>query len=138
MKPLKILSVSALCFMLISICFFPVSVEAQEVSPGTASVDEEIPPVGPDAIFPAVVARVDGKPILGRDLEVIVHRELAPIGNPEWTNLREDYRGQLTLAALNVLPESVDRDSLPGDSSIPDCRWGPIHDERLSLNPCRG
>jgi parvulin-like peptidyl-prolyl isomerase len=46
---------------------------------------------------------VDGKPILCRDLEVIVHRELAPIGNPEWTNLREDYRGQLTLAALNVL-----------------------------------
>ncbi len=83
--------------------FFQVSVEAQVASPDTASVDEEVPPVGPNAIFPAVVARVDGKPILGRDLEVIVHRELAPIGNPEWTNLREDYRGQLTLAALNVL-----------------------------------
>jgi parvulin-like peptidyl-prolyl isomerase len=86
-----------------SFCFIPISIEAQEASPDTASVDEEIPPVGPDAIFPAVVARIDGKPILGRDLEVIVHRELAPIGNPKWTNLREDYRGQLTLAALNVL-----------------------------------
>lgn len=95
--------VSALCFLLMSFCFIPISLEAQEASPGTASVDEAIPPAAPDAIFPAVVARVDGKPILGRDLEVIVHRELAPIGNPEWTNLREDYRGQLTLAALNVL-----------------------------------
>jgi peptidyl-prolyl cis-trans isomerase C len=116
-KLLKTLAVSSLLLMLTVFCFFQTSAGAQGASPETISPagspeekpqvileeDEEIPPVGPNAIFPAVVARVDGKPILGRDLEVIVHRELAPIGNPEWKNLREDYRGQLTLAALNIL-----------------------------------
>lgn len=67
------------------------------------SDDEAIPPVEPDAIFPAVVARVNGKPVLGRDLEVIVRRELARIGSPEWKSLREDYRNQLTLSALASL-----------------------------------
>lgn len=103
MKSLKTLAVSGLLLILMGFCFFQVSAEAQETSPVTTSVNEEIPPVAPNAIFPAVVARIDGEPILGRDLEVIVHRELAPIGNPEWKNLREDYRGELTLAALNVL-----------------------------------
>jgi len=65
--------------------------------------EDVVPPVEPNAIFPAVVARVNGKPILGRDLEAMVRRELAPIGNPEWKNLREDYRGQLTLAGLDTL-----------------------------------
>jgi parvulin-like peptidyl-prolyl isomerase len=65
--------------------------------------DETIPPAEPNALFPAVVAKVNGKPILGRDLESLVRRELATIGNPEWKNLREDYRRQLTLAGLNSL-----------------------------------
>ena len=65
--------------------------------------DEVIPPAEPNAVFPAVVARVNGKAILGRELEVVVRRELAPIGNPEWKNLREDYRGQLTYNLLSVL-----------------------------------
>jgi peptidyl-prolyl cis-trans isomerase C len=68
--------------------------------------DEVIPPAAPNAIFPAVVARVNGKAILGRDLEALVNRELSSIGNPEWKNLREDYRGQLTLSLLNVLINS--------------------------------
>ena len=65
-----------------------------------------IPPVAPNAIFPAVVARVNGKAILGRDLEELVRRELSAIGNPEWKNLREDYRGQLTLSILTSLINS--------------------------------
>ena len=120
MKSLKTLAVPGLVLMLVGFCLFPASAGAQEASSKTVSPaadsaqkpqpktgkNEEIPPVAPDAIFPAVVARIDGEPVLGRDLEVIVHRELAPIGNPEWKNLREDYRGQLTLAALNALINS--------------------------------
>ncbi len=68
--------------------------------------DEAIPPAAPNALFPAVVARVNGKPILGRDLEQVVRAQLAPIGNPEWKNLREDYRGQLTMEALTSLVSS--------------------------------
>jgi parvulin-like peptidyl-prolyl isomerase len=65
--------------------------------------DEEISPAAPNAIFPAVVAKVNGKAILGKDLEELVQRELSSIGNPEWKNLREEYRGELTLRALNTL-----------------------------------
>jgi peptidyl-prolyl cis-trans isomerase C len=59
-----------------------------------------IAPARLDAIFPEVVARVNGKPILGRDLEQRVKAQLAPIGNPDWKNLREDYRLELTNNAL--------------------------------------
>jgi len=68
--------------------------------------DEVIPPAAPNALFPAVVARVNGKPVLGRDLEQLVRGELAQIGSPEWKNLREDYRGQLTLDLLTSLISS--------------------------------
>jgi parvulin-like peptidyl-prolyl isomerase len=79
---------------------------AKESQTGSTEKNEPVPPAAPGAIFPAVVAKVNGKPILGRDLETLVHRELAPIGNPEWKNLREDYRGQLTLSAINTLINS--------------------------------
>jgi peptidyl-prolyl cis-trans isomerase C len=65
--------------------------------------EEQIPPAAPDAIFPAVVARVNGKAILGRDLEQRIQGQLAPIGNPKWENLREDYRLELTTQALGSL-----------------------------------
>ncbi len=68
--------------------------------------DEEIPPAAPNALFPAVVAEVNGKPILGRDLEQLVRRQLAEIGDPEWNNLREDYRGQLVMGMLTSLISS--------------------------------
>jgi len=55
-----------------------------------------IAPAGPDALFPAVVARVNGKAILGRDLEQRIQGELSSIGSPAWKNLREDYRQELT------------------------------------------
>jgi peptidyl-prolyl cis-trans isomerase C len=78
---------------------------AQDAKPQPAGEDE-IPSATSNAIFPAVVARVNGKAILGRDLEELIRRELTSIGNPEWKNLREDYRGQLTLAELTVLINS--------------------------------
>jgi peptidyl-prolyl cis-trans isomerase C len=68
--------------------------------------DEAIPQAAPNALFPALVARVNGKPVLGRDLEQLVRGELASIGNPEWKNLREDYRGQLTMDGLTSLINS--------------------------------
>ena len=70
------------------------------------SADEEIPPAAPDAIFPAVVARVNGRAILGRDLERVVQTQLSPMGNPDWNKLREDYRGQLVYESINQLINS--------------------------------
>ncbi len=68
--------------------------------------EEDITTTTADALFPAVVARIDGKPIFGRDLERLVRRELATIGSPEWKNLREDYRGQLVAEGLATLINS--------------------------------
>ncbi len=65
--------------------------------------EEAIPPAGPDALFPAVVARVNGKPILGRDLEQRIQGQLAPIGNPQWNKLREEYKQELTSQSLGAL-----------------------------------
>ena len=80
---------------------------AQDANPQPkAAEDEVIPPAAPNAIFPAVVARVNGKAILGKDLEDRIRRELSTIGNPEWNNLREDYRGQLVLSHITTLINS--------------------------------
>jgi len=68
-----------------------------------AEPKEAIPPSAPNALFPAVVAKVNGKSILGRDLEQRVRAELAAIGNPAWKDLREDYRKELTGSALAQL-----------------------------------
>ena len=67
---------------------------------------EEIPAARPDDIFPPVVAKVNGEPILGRDLEQLVRSELNAIGNPEWKNLRGDYRAELTLNKITLLINS--------------------------------
>ncbi len=71
--------------------------------PERAVAEEEIPPAPPDALFPALVARVNSRPILGRELEQRVRSELAVIGNPAWKNLREDYRLELTSQSLGGL-----------------------------------
>ena len=78
---------------------------AKEAEPAkqTKSDDESIPPAKPGDLFPAVVARVNGHAILGRDLEQRVRAELAPIGNPKWDNLREDYRQELVVRSLSSL-----------------------------------
>jgi parvulin-like peptidyl-prolyl isomerase len=56
---------------------------------------EIIPPADPNALFPPVVAKVNGKSILGRDLERLIRMELANIGNPEWKSLQDQYQAQL-------------------------------------------
>ena len=68
--------------------------------------EPKIPPPAPDAIFPAIVARVNGVAIQGRDLEDLVRRELSTIGNPVWKNLRGEYRGELVLTNLTALINS--------------------------------
>jgi parvulin-like peptidyl-prolyl isomerase len=68
--------------------------------------DEKIPPAAPGAIFPAIIARVNGEAILGRDLELLVRQELSSIGNPEWKNLRGEYRSQLALEKITSLINS--------------------------------
>ncbi len=73
--------------------------EAKKQQPAAPAKDpaaeEKIPPAAPNALFPAVVARVNGKAILGRDLEQRIREELLGIGSPVWQNLREDYRQEL-------------------------------------------
>lgn len=58
------------------------------------------------SIFPAVVARVNGVDIPGRDLDELVRRELNAIGNPEWKNLRTEYKSELILAGVTSLINS--------------------------------
>ncbi len=65
--------------------------------------DIQIPPETPDSFFPAVVARVNGRPILGRELERNILEQLAPLGNPEWTKLKEDYRQELVGQTLSSM-----------------------------------
>jgi peptidyl-prolyl cis-trans isomerase C len=81
------------------------SATSKSENPATATPasSEVIPPADPNALFPAVVARVNGKPILGRELERQVRGELATIGSPEWKNLREDYREQLVYSFMQSL-----------------------------------
>lgn len=80
-----------------------VKAQPAKEAPLKETEEEAIPPAAPNALFPAVVARVNGKAVLGRDLEQLVRGELAQIGNPEWKNLRDDYRGQLTMESLTSL-----------------------------------
>ena len=118
MKPLIKISVPAFLILTVALCLAQTQSGTPKAAPAAKAPaqnaepqpkpqeDEVIPPAAPNAIFPAVVARVNGKAILGRDLEALVRRELTSIGNPEWKNLREDYRGQLTLAELTTLIKS--------------------------------
>jgi peptidyl-prolyl cis-trans isomerase C len=75
----------------------PVTPPAQAAKPPVkaAEPEEVIPPVAPNALFPAVVARINAKAILGRDLEQRVRAELATIGNPAWKDLRDDYKSEV-------------------------------------------
>jgi peptidyl-prolyl cis-trans isomerase C len=100
---LLILVFAGLCFSQSANKPKPAPPKADAPAPTAAPEEEAVPPATPNAIFPSIVARVDGKPIFGRDLERMVRQQLAPIGNPEWKNLREDYRGQLVYDGINTL-----------------------------------
>ena len=75
----------------------PTDPPAQAAKPPAkaAEPDEVIPPAAPNALFPAVVARINGKAILGRDLEQRVRTELSTLGNPAWKDLRDDYKSEV-------------------------------------------
>jgi parvulin-like peptidyl-prolyl isomerase len=122
-KSLTKIAIPAFLFVFTIFCFSLSTAKAQPASkpdsPAPASTaqpqaktetvnaeEEEAPPVGPNAIFPKIVARIDGKPIFGRDLESIVRGELANIRSPEWKNLSEDYQGKLTYGGLSLLINS--------------------------------
>jgi peptidyl-prolyl cis-trans isomerase C len=77
--------------------------KTENPAPDGTAASEVVPPADPNALFPAVVARVNGKPILGRELERQVRGELLNIGSPEWKNLREDYREQLVYNFMQSL-----------------------------------
>lgn len=103
-KYLKILAFPGL--LLFPVLCFPQAGPAGEESRQKPVEDAGNPPATPDAIFPAIVAKVNGEAISGRDLEELVRLELSAIGNPEWKNLRGDYRGELTLSKITALINS--------------------------------
>jgi parvulin-like peptidyl-prolyl isomerase len=72
---------------------------------GSAGAKEEIAD-GYANIFPDVVAKVNGTPISGRELEREVRKELVPIGSPKWKDLRDDYKGKLVYSILMSLINS--------------------------------
>lgn len=76
---------------------------AQKAAAKEPEEAEQIPPDMPGGLFPSVVARVNGRAVLGRDLEQRIQSELAPIGNPEWKNLKEDYQQELIAQSLGSL-----------------------------------
>jgi peptidyl-prolyl cis-trans isomerase C len=81
----------------------PPATQAAKPPVKTQEPDEPIPPAAPNALYPAVVARVNGKAVLGRDLEQRVRAELATIGNPSWKDLRDDYKNEVTARLLAQL-----------------------------------
>ena len=60
----------------------------------------QVPPETPGSLFPALVARVNNRPVLGRDLERKIQEQLVPLGSPEWNKLKEDYRQELVSQSL--------------------------------------
>ena len=109
MKSLTKYAVLSFVLTVAGMCFAQPAANPQSapaaVQPKQAD-SEAIPAASPNALFPAVVARVNGIPISGAELEQLVRSELANIGNPKWNDLREDYRGQLVLGMLDSIISS--------------------------------
>jgi peptidyl-prolyl cis-trans isomerase C len=98
-------SIPCFLFVLAITSLFASELKAQTDSPEAAAPAAAA--TEPNAIFPPVVAKVNGEEIPGRDLEDLIHQELSTIGNPAWKDLREDYRNQLTLSGLTQLINSL-------------------------------
>jgi parvulin-like peptidyl-prolyl isomerase len=79
--------------VLLGLCFSQAAEAAQAAGSAASS----------GGMFPDVVARVGGQPISGRDMETVIRRELANLGNPEWNNLRPEYRTELIYAVVTRL-----------------------------------
>lgn len=104
MKSLIKLVVLSSALVFVGICSAQTASKKQPES--AAKAPEAVPPAAPGALFPSVVARVDGEPIPGRELERLVKAELIEIGSPDWKNLRQEYRGELVLKHLANLVNS--------------------------------
>jgi parvulin-like peptidyl-prolyl isomerase len=83
----------------------PMQSKGAKSSSGAPAENEEFRDQYTD-LFPEVVARVDGEPIYGVQLERAIRDELVQIGSPKWTDLREDYRGQLVYNSITALVNS--------------------------------
>ncbi len=68
----------------------------------SALAHQATPPEKP-AIFPYLVAKVNGTAILGKELENRIQIELAPLGNPEWHKLRTDFQRELISESMATL-----------------------------------
>ena len=73
----------------------------------TNAADAAQDAVSSSGMFPEVIARVNGKTISGRDLETVIRRELASIGDPEWSALRAEYRAELIYSNVTSLINSL-------------------------------
>jgi peptidyl-prolyl cis-trans isomerase C len=94
---------AVLFFLLFAAFCFPQSVsKAPKPSPTTSPAAKAAPPVK-SSLFPAVVAKVNGEEILGTVLENLVRSELSAIGDPEWKDLRGEYRTELALEKITLL-----------------------------------
>lgn len=98
-------AISGFLLFFAALCF-PQSESRVRESPPESREEAKIPAPAPNAIFPAIVARVNGEAIPGRDLEELVRHDLSSIGSPEWKNLRREYRGELTLTNITALINS--------------------------------
>jgi len=78
----------------------PARVSPQRAVAPVSEEEIQVPPETPGSLFPAVVARVNNRPVLGRDLERKIQEELVPLGSPEWNKLKEDYRQELVSQSL--------------------------------------
>jgi parvulin-like peptidyl-prolyl isomerase len=83
----------------------PMQSKDAKTSSGVPAKNEESGDIYTD-LFPEVVARVNGEPVYGVQLERTIRDELVPIGSPKWTDLREDYRGQLVYNSITALVNS--------------------------------
>ncbi|MDR0310011.1 MAG: peptidylprolyl isomerase [Acidobacteriota bacterium] len=82
--------------VLLSLCFSHMAGAAQTAATAAS----------PGGMFQDVVARVNDKPVSGRDLEMVIRRELAAMGSPEWRDLRVEYRSELIYAGVTSLINS--------------------------------
>ncbi len=79
---------------------------AQAKLPPGSKEATSVPPAAPNALFPSVVAKVNGEAIPGRDLDALVRNELSAMGDPEWKDLRREFRNELILNNITVLINS--------------------------------
>jgi parvulin-like peptidyl-prolyl isomerase len=85
------------------VCFSQTNVKAKP-SPQKTNPTK---PAASSISFPAIVAKVNNETISGKALGELVGRELQSIGNPEWKNLKPEYRKELVISNISSLVNSM-------------------------------